>query len=202
MKFPSNIIIENKSAKNKAIPDFFREISIANIGSMPSKNLKIQIVLDGKIVDSEVLSIENYEKTHKGNSEIIITMGRLAKNAEVNLKIWLIKGANNLSLQAIDDQGSFKIGKIEELQKRYYVEILSSILVFLLLSVIVYQWVFIPKNEVIRSRDSEIKKIQEDYGLVLSERDKLQSLLENTMDEPKADPLSELKAFVAKREPH
>ncbi len=200
LKFPSSITIKNNDDQNKALPDSFREIDIVNIGSKPSKDLKVQIVLDGDIVDSSVVSIEDFKKTHKGKSEIFVTMKRLAKNADVKLKIWFKQSTNDLSIKAIDDQGSFKILNINDQEENYHTEIASLILLELFLFLIGYQWFLKPKNGKIISLNLQLQKLEKKLDFVTNERDEFQSHFEDITAEKEPDVMTRLKAFIEKED--
>ncbi|WP_339310811.1 hypothetical protein [Paenibacillus sp. FSL M7-0896] len=122
---------------NKAIVNSFRIIKIKNVGS-PSRNLRIQLNLDGDIYDYKIESTESITDSKvSANSIINISMDRLSQNAIVYLQVWFRDDNKNLQASYSDDISSKNI-PINEVVSTTTRTIIMTVVAIIMLQSILY----------------------------------------------------------------
>ncbi|WP_339266496.1 hypothetical protein [Paenibacillus sp. FSL R5-0470] len=121
---------------NNAIVNSFRIIKIKNVGS-PSRNLRIQLNLDGDIYDHKIESTESITDSKViANSIINISMDRLSQNAAVDLKVWFREDNKNLQASYSDDISSKKIPINEDVSTTTRTILMTIVAIILIQSVL------------------------------------------------------------------
>lgn len=122
---------------NKAIVNSFRIIKIKNVGS-PSRNLRIQLNLDGDIYDYKIESTESIiDSKVSANSIINISMDRLSQNAIVYLQVWFRDDNKNLQASYSDDISSKNI-PINEVVSTTTRTIIMTVVAIIMIQSILY----------------------------------------------------------------
>lgn len=101
-------IMNDNTLKNNNRPsaDSLRVIKIKNKG-ISSKNLRIQLDLDGSIFDYKIESTESIKDSSiSSNSTVIVNMDRLSQNASIELIIWFHEDYKNFYASYSDDISS------------------------------------------------------------------------------------------------
>jgi len=201
LKYPTFLDFDKLTPPGKTVPNYYREILIKNVGSKPSKALKLIMNLDGMILDKEIKCIETYDTIKAiSSNQLQLKFDRLVRKADIKCKIWLKHSVDDFSITLIDDDGVVVLQNAKDVNKTNYIFIFSSIAIVVILFVLTYLILIKParvENTTLKQRleDAESKRLNLETELSdLNTRAEAESTTFN------GDLISRLKAMIVDHE--
>jgi hypothetical protein len=133
----SKFIIDSDNNKYfSMMPNAIRVIKIKNSGSVTSRNLNINIDLDGGVFQYKLNSAETINKENISNNKLTLSLSRLSRNAEISMIFWMKENNNPFQGTFADDNNSGPIVNLTATESDFSVKNIFIVLI-LLVSVLI-----------------------------------------------------------------
>ncbi|KRG10716.1 hypothetical protein ACA30_21385 [Virgibacillus soli] len=157
-----NEFIPEEIANNKIFKDnnlnkgsSLRIIRIKNEGKS-TKNLRIQLNLDGRIYFNDINSTEKItNKKIESDSTIILSLDRLSHNSTIDIKVWLENEQKQFDVSYTDDVSNSTIREKSQSETIYKTILYTLLTLILLLSLILIIFNFSKRRNAKRSLEQQ-----------------------------------------------